>query len=98
MTPLPVVLAQGAILAAEESQETDKDTALRALAYASEQMETADRPGYFYGDKDNYQAATKHIEVLRTAITGKSKIEELFDNAKSSTRKLFNKARDADWA
>ena len=94
VTPLPVVLAQGAILEAEKVQETDKDEALRALAYASEQMETADRLGYFYGDKEDYKATTKHIEALRTAITGKSKIEELFDNAKNSTKKLLNKAMD----
>jgi hypothetical protein len=91
VTPLPVVLAQAAILEAEKVQETDKDAALRALAYASGQLETADLLGYFYGDKADYTAATKHIEALQSAIAGRSKIEELFDKAKNSTKMLLNK-------
>jgi len=91
VTPLPVVLAQAAILEAEKVQEKDKDAALRALAYASGQLETADRLGYFYGDKEDYTAATKHIEALQSAITGRSKIEELFDKAKNSTKMLLKK-------
>jgi hypothetical protein len=91
VTPLPVVLAQAAILEAEKVQEKDKDAALRALAYASGQLETADRLGYFYGDKEDYTATTKHIEALQSAITGRSKIEELFDKAKNSTKMLLKK-------
>jgi hypothetical protein len=93
VTPLPVVLAQGAILEAEQIRETDKDEALQDLAYASDQIETAERLGYFYGNKDDYKAVTKHIETLQNAIAGKNKIEELFDNAKNSMKSLLNKAR-----
>jgi uncharacterized protein (DUF2225 family) len=72
---------------------TDKDEALQDLAYASEQIETADRLGYFYGNKDDYKAVTKHIEALQNAIAGKNKIEKLFDNAKNSMEMLLNKAK-----
>ena len=93
VTPLPVVLAQGAILEAEKIRETDKDQALQDLSYASEQIETADQLGYFYGNKDDYKAVTKHIETLQNAIAGKSKIQELFDNAKNGIKTLLENAK-----
>jgi hypothetical protein len=90
VTPLPVVLAQGAIVEAEKVRKSDKDGALRDLDYAAEQIEMADELGYFYDDKDDYKAVTKHIEALQVAIEGKSKIEELFDDAKNSMKMLLN--------
>ena len=91
VTPLPVVLAHGAILEAEEVQKSDPDEALRDLDYASEQIKTAERLGYFYADKDGYKAITKHIEELQHVITGASKTETLFENAKNSIKTLLDK-------
>jgi tetratricopeptide (TPR) repeat protein len=93
VTPLPVVLAQGALLEAEKVRETNKEEALRDLAYASEQIETADRLGYFYGDSDDYKSLTRHMDAIQTAIAGKSKIDELFDDAKTGIKSLLDKTK-----
>jgi uncharacterized protein YjgD (DUF1641 family) len=90
VTPIPVIMAQSAILAAEKAQDTDRDQALQDLDYASEQIETAKRLGYFFANKDDYNQLTGHIDTLRSALTGKSKIAELFDNVKHSLEKLLD--------
>ena len=91
VTPLPVVLAHGAILEAEAVQKSDADEALRDLDYASEQIETAERLGYFHADKDGYKAITSHIEELQHVITGASKTQTLFERAKNSMKTLLDK-------
>jgi hypothetical protein len=93
VTPLPVVLAHGAILEAEQVRTSDPDEALRDLEYASGQIKTAERLGYFYADKEGYTAITKHIEELQHVIAGTSKTEQLFDDAKNSVKKLLDKFR-----
>lgn len=91
--PLPVVRAQGAISEAEKVQETDKDEALRDLDYAAAQLKVARRLGYFYTDTAGYRAFKDDIDDLRQALTGKSKTEQLFDEAKNSVSRLLDKFR-----
>lgn len=91
VTPLPVILAHGAIEAAEKAQKNDKVKALLDLDYASEQVETAKLLGYFVDDKVEYEAISENIKDLRHAINGKTKTEKLFEDAKSSVQKLLHK-------
>lgn len=91
VTPLPIVLAHGAIKGAEQAQKTEKDKALRDLDYAAEQIETAKALGYFFDDKAEYKEINKTIKNLRHAVKGKSKTEKLFDDAKNTTKKLLDK-------
>jgi tetratricopeptide (TPR) repeat protein len=91
--PLPVSLANDAILDAEAKRSTDKEQALWDLDYAHEQMLTAERLGYFYGDTDDYKAAMQHIENLRSAIGGKSEVDNLFTKAKEGVKHLVDKFR-----
>ncbi len=96
VTPLPIVLAHGAMLEAEAVQKSDADEALRDLHYASEQLETAERLGYFYADKDGYKAIEKHIEELQHVISGASKTQTLFESAKNSMKTLLDKFKHKD--
>jgi hypothetical protein len=91
--PLPVSLANDAILDAEAKRSTDKEQALWDLDYAHEQMLTAERLGYFYGDTEDYRAALQHIENLRSAIGGNSEVDNLFTKAKESVKQLVDKFR-----
>lgn len=91
--PLPVLLANNAILDAEAKRSTDTEQALWDLDYAHEQMLTAERLGYFYGDTDDYKAALQHIENLRGAIGGKSEVDSLFTKAKEGVKRLVDKFR-----
>jgi tetratricopeptide (TPR) repeat protein len=89
--PLPVALAQDAILDAETKKSTDRDQAMWDLDYAHEQLLTAERLGYFYDDMDDYKAALQHIENLREAMGGKSEVDNLFTKAKNGVKQLVNK-------
>jgi tetratricopeptide (TPR) repeat protein len=91
--PLPVSLANDAILDAEAKRSTDREQALWDLDYAHEQMLTAERLGYFYGDTEDYRAALQHIENLRSAIGGNSEVDNLFTKAKGSVKHLVDKFR-----
>ena len=91
--PLPVLLAKNAILDAEAKGSTDTEQALWDLDYAHEQMLTAERLGYFYGDTEDYKAALQHIENLRSAIGGKSEVDSLFTKAKEGVKHLVDKFR-----
>ena len=89
--PLPVSLANDAILDAEAKRSTDREQALWDLDYAHEQMLTAERLGYFYGDTEDYKAALQHIENLRSAISGKSEVDNLFTKAREGLKHLVDK-------
>ena len=89
--PLPVSLANDAILDAEAKRSTDREQALWDLDYAHEQMLTAERLGYFYGDTEDYKAALQHIENLRSAIGGKSEVDNLFIKAREGLKRLVDK-------
>ncbi len=89
--PLPVVLANDAILDAEAKRSVDKDQAMWDLDFAHGQMLTAERLGYFYGDTDDYKTAMQHLENLRQAMGGKSEVDKLFTNAKQSVKHLIDK-------
>jgi tetratricopeptide (TPR) repeat protein len=91
--PLPVALANDAILDAEAKRSTDREQALWDLDYAHEQMLTAERLGYFYGDTEGYKAALQHIETLRHAMGGTSEIDNLFTKAKEGVKHLVDKFR-----
>ena len=91
--PLPVSLANDAILDAEAKRSTDREQALWDLDYAHEQMLTAERLGYFYGDTEDYKAALQHIENLRSAIGGKSEVDNLFTKAREGVKHLVDKFR-----
>ena len=91
--PLPVSLANDAILDAEAKRSTDREQALWDLDYAHEQMLTAERHGYLYGDTEDYRAALQHIENLRSAIGGNSEVDNLFTKAKESVKQLVDKFR-----
>jgi tetratricopeptide (TPR) repeat protein len=91
--PLPVLLANNAILDAEAKRSTDTEQALWDLDYAHEQMLTAERLGYFYGDTDDYKAALQHIENLRSAIGSKSEVDSLFTKAREGVKHLVDKFR-----
>jgi len=91
--PLPVALANDAILDAEAKHSTDSEQAQWDLDYAHEQLLTAERLGYFYGDTKDYKAALQHIESLRNAISGKSEVDELFTNASEAVKHLVDKFR-----
>jgi hypothetical protein len=90
--PLPVALANDAILDAEAKRSTDSEQALWDLDYAHEQLLTAERLGYFYGDTEAYKTALEHIENLRHAMGGdKSEIDTLFTKAKEGVKHLVDK-------
>ena len=91
--PLPVALANDAILDAQAKHATDSEQALWDLDYAHEQLLTAERLGYFYGDTEDYKAALHHIENLRNAINGKSEVDKLFTSAKEGVKHLVDKFR-----
>ena len=91
--PLPVSLANDAILDAEAKRSTDKEQALWDLDYAHEQMLTAERLGYFYGNTEDYKIALQHIEKLRSAIGGKNEVDNLFTKAKEGVKHLVDKFR-----
>jgi len=89
--PLPVSLANDAILDAEAKRTSDREQALWDLDYAHEQLLTAERLGYFYDDTDDYMAALQHIENLRSAIGDKSEVDNLFTKAKEGVKHLVEK-------
>jgi tetratricopeptide (TPR) repeat protein len=90
--PLPVAMANDAILDAEAKRSTDSEQALWDLDYAHEQMLTAERLGYFYGDTEDYKAALQYIENLRHAMGGgNSEVDTLFTKAKEGVKHLVDK-------
>lgn len=91
--PLPLALANDAIIDADAKRSTDGEQALRDLDYAHEQMLMAERPGCFYGDREAYKAALQHIENLRHAMGGKSEVDNLFSKAKEEVKNLLDKFR-----
>ena len=88
--PLPVSLANDAILDAEAIRSTDREQALWDLDYAYEQLLTAERLGYFYGDTEDYKAALQHIENLRSTVCGKSEVDNLFTKTKEGVKHLVD--------
>ena len=89
--PLPVILAHDAIEDAQANRTSDRDQALWDLDFAHEQMLTAERLGYFYGDSKDYRDVVQHIEKLREAMGGKSEVDKLFTAAKQDIDKLIGK-------
>jgi hypothetical protein len=89
--PLPVILAHDAIQDAQTNRTSDREQAMWDLDFAHEQMLTAKRLGYFYGDTKDYKSVVQHIEKLREAMGGKSEVDQLFTKAKQDIGKLIGK-------
>jgi len=79
VVPIPVVKAQGLIVAASKIAKEDKEQALKHLAQAKEELKKAKILGYVSKSDVTYKDLEKAIEKTEKEIKGKNKAEKLFE-------------------
>ena len=90
VTPIPLVLARAAIVAAEEERQQDKNTAQTLLATARDQLHRCRELGYA-ANATEYSALNTSIAQLNKELTGSGDTTPLFAKLKDELSPLFNR-------
>jgi hypothetical protein len=90
VTPIPLVLARAAIVAAEEQRQTDKNAAQTLLATAKDQLHRCQELGYA-ADATEYSALSTNIAQLDKELKGTGDTTSLFAKLKDELSPLFNR-------
>jgi hypothetical protein len=88
VTPLPIALAQGAVNAAQELRDKDKDAAQKHLTVARNELERAKELGYA-GKDPEYAALNKAIKELEKQLKDGRDTGSLFASLKEKISAFF---------
>jgi hypothetical protein len=91
VTPIPLILAQAAVGAAQKDQQTDKTGAEALLATASNQLERCEELGYISSDSPDYKTLRKEISDLQKQVKGTGETTSLFSRLKADIAGLLTK-------
>lgn len=92
--PLPLILSQAAISAAD-SQRQNKDVTLRLLETARNELNRSRALGYLSGDPD-YRALDKQIADLEAAIKGKGDLGSMFSQLSDKISAFLKRQKDRE--
>jgi len=90
VTPIPLVLARGAIAAAEEQRQKDKNAAQTLLATAKDQLHRCQELGYA-ANATEYSVLNDSIAQLNKELKGSGDTTSLFARLKDELSPLFNR-------
>lgn len=91
--PLPLILSQAAVRAAESQQQQNKQAALTLLETARNELNRSRALGYL-SDAPEYQALDKQISHLESAIKGKSDTSSLFSELRDKLSAFVKRQKD----
>ena len=91
VTPIPLILAQAAVGAAQKIQQTDKASAEALLATASNQLNRCEELGYISSDSPDYKTLHKEISDLQKQVKGTGDTTSLFSRLKADIAGLLKK-------
>jgi hypothetical protein len=94
VVPLPLILAQAAISAAD-SQRQNKDVALTLLQTARNELNRSRALGYMSDDPD-YRALDKQISDLQSAIKGKGELSTMFSQLRDKIAAFLKRQKDRE--
>ncbi len=94
VVPLPLILAQAAISAAD-SQRQNKDVALPLLNAARNELNRSRALGYMSDDPD-YRALDKQISDLESAINGKHDVSTMFSQLRDKISAFLKRQKDRE--
>jgi hypothetical protein len=94
VVPLPLILAQAAIAAAD-SQRQNKDVALTLLQTARNELNRSRALGYMSDDPD-YRALDKQISDLQSAIKGKGELSTMFSQLRDKIAAFLKRQKDRE--
>ncbi len=93
--PIPVVLAQAAVIKAQELANTNKDEAQRLLEIARNELERARLLGYMRNDPD-YAAMNQAITEIETQIKGGGDTASIFSGLKEKIAAFFKRQSETE--
>ena len=93
--PIPVVLAQAAVIKAEEIGNKNKDEAQRLLEFARNELERAKLLGYMSNDPD-YAALSQDITEIETQIKGNGDTASIFSRLKEKIAAFFKRQSETE--
>jgi hypothetical protein len=94
VVPLPLILAQAAIAAAD-SQRQNKDVALTLLQTARNEVNRSRALGYMSDDPE-YRALDKQISDLQSAIKGKGDLSTMFSQLRDKIAAFLKRQKDRE--
>ena len=94
VVPLPLILAQAAISAAD-SQRQSKDIALPLLETARNELNRSRALGYMSNDPD-YHTLDKQISDLESAIKGKGDLSTMFSRLRDKIAAFLKRQKDRE--
>jgi YfdX protein len=93
--PIPVVLAQAAVIKAEELGNANKGDAQKLLEFARKELERAKLMGYASNDPD-YEALNQVITELETQIKGNGDTASIFSVLKEKIAAFFKRQSETE--
>ena len=91
VTPIPLILAQAGVGAAQNLQQSDKATAQALLTVASNQLKRCEELGYISSDSPDYKSLNKEISDLQKQLKGTGDTTSLFARLKADIAGLLKK-------
>lgn len=91
VTPIPLILAQAAVGAAQKLQQSDKATAQTLLTAASNQLKRCEELGYISSDSPDYKSLNKEISDLKKQLKGTTNTTAPFERLKADIAALLKK-------
>jgi ribosomal protein S20 len=91
VTPVPLILAQAAVGAAQKIQQSDKATAQALLTTANNQLTRCEELGYISSDSPDYKSLNKQISDLQKQLKGTADTTAPFERLKADIAGLLKK-------
>jgi hypothetical protein len=95
VTPLPVVFAEAAVIAAQGVSATDKDAAQKILPIAKQELDRAKLLGYAANDPE-YLALNNAISDLEKQLKGNSDTASAFTKLKDKISSFLHRQSDSE--
>ena len=92
--PLPLILTQVAVAAAEDARDRDRETARSLLTVAHNELERALELGYLTDD-DEYKTLRRSISDLEKQLRGSDDTTSAFSRLKQRIASLFKRVSDS---
>jgi hypothetical protein len=94
VTPLPLILTQVAIAAAEDARDRDREAARNLLTVAHNELERALELGYLTDD-DEYKTLRRTVSDLEKQLRGNDDTTSAFARLKQRIASFFNRVSDS---
>jgi hypothetical protein len=91
VTPVPLILARAAVLAAQQERQSNKSGAQTLLETASNELRRCQELGYLASDAPEYKELNQEISNLRKQLNGSGDTNSLFSRLKSDIEGLLKK-------